>query len=141
MRSIEGFYFVYTLSYNDHVFYIGCCQDVVRRYSQHLNKKNGPMASHINTIKNKGHLPTLNIITFRPEIEARSVEEALIKCLSIGGHKLFNNQHYRFVDKPILNKGKKEACKILSKEQEYFRTIAQSWHSYYRPSIRKIETE
>lgn len=139
MKSIDGYYFVYTLSYDGNVFYIGCCKDIVKRYAQHINKKDGAMAEYITGIKAKGHLPDLNIITFRPELESRSVEESLIKCISIGGHRLFNLVHYRPANKPICDKRKKDVYKMLAKEQEELKTTAQGYRGYYRPSIRKMD--
>lgn len=138
MKSDEGYYFVYTLSYNGNIFYIGCCKDIVKRYTQHLNNKKGNLAAYITSIKETGNLPELNVITFRPQIEAHSVEETLIKCVSVGGHKLFNVQHYRYEPKKEYSKSKKQACQLLKQEQNRYKEMVKLYQGYYSPSIRKI---
>ncbi len=48
-------YFVYTLSYKDVIFYIGCSKNVEVRYKEHLScKRICPLYDYIRSIKNNG---------------------------------------------------------------------------------------
>lgn len=136
VKMRDGYFFVYALSHEDCIFYIGCTKNIKRRYLTHLNPKNiGPMAQFIQSILSKGEIPTLKVITYCPRLEAHSVEEVLIKCLNIGGHKLYNTQHCkpRKIDKW---NNKKEAIKNLINTQNTF--FSSRW-GYYKPYIKNID--
>jgi predicted GIY-YIG superfamily endonuclease len=100
-------YFVYSLSCNECVFYIGKTKNLLSRYNAHLNsyKKSGcltPVATHIKYLLENSNTIEIRVIACLPKDQAAKKEKEIIAVLSRGGHKLFNDHHsdYRWIAKP-----------------------------------------
>lgn len=92
-QPIDKMYFVYTLSHNGVIFYVGCTKNVRKRYMQHISKGNKQETGNkIRSIIDAGEMPELNIITYTLFVHARNIEETLIKCITAGGQHLYNTQ-------------------------------------------------
>ena len=137
---MKELYFVYTLSYEGNIFYVGCTKDVVTRYKMHVNRKGDfQIVEYIKTILDKGHFPTLSIITYQEKQYANSVEETLIKCMSIGGQRLFNCQHYRF-EEVATPTNKKSKVKSIKAAQEQYHKLVKGYRAFYSPQIDRSNT-
>ena len=89
--------FVYSLSYNGKVFYIGCAMDLYVRYKQHIKvgKSTTKTSLFIKQILDNNELPELNIIDRLLYDEAILLEANLIKYFSLSGQPLTNHQFKR----------------------------------------------
>src|ERR1700761_8010891 len=90
---IEGYEFVYALSSNGQVFYIGRTKDVCTRYDQHLSSGKHPktrVARYISILMAFGHIPIIRIIDYLPADEAQKSEDNLICSLKRSGQDLLN---------------------------------------------------
>jgi predicted GIY-YIG superfamily endonuclease len=133
-------FFVYTLSYDNVIFYIGCSKDVVKRYKVHLAcKKYCSLYNFINKIKSTGNVPVLNIITFSPRQEALSIERTLIKCIDIGGQKLLNTQNVPSGIKNIFYGDKKTAIEAVKERQAFYIKTLTTYQAYYKPYIERVK--
>ena len=137
MINEDDLYFVYCLSHNGNIFYIGRTKNVLSRYKSHLNNKRpSHLRDYIKSILEAGELPTLTVITYQRYIEAESVEETLIKCMSIGGQRLFNCQHFRGEKINSYNK-RKEKYKAIEAIQNEYKLKVENYEAYYCPSIKQ----
>lgn len=143
MTLIDGFCFVYTLSHNGTIFYVGKTKNVAVRYGLHLNnRKDCELVKHIQGIIQIGELPKLCIITYCPDLEAWDVEHTLITCLTIGGQLLLNyvdTARKQFLSRkpPVI---KKHAYLEIKEAQQVFVKKASTHSAYYRPHIRRINS-
>lgn len=83
--------FVYTLTDNGRVFYVGCTKDIHKRYLQHCGTNVlSETYRYIQNVMIEGRMPQIHIIHYLPANEAHFKEAALI-CLFIGcGQTLCN---------------------------------------------------
>lgn len=134
--DMKELYFVYTLSHKGSIFYVGSTKDVVKRYAMHLNRKGDfPIVEFIKTILDVGDFPTLSIITYQERSYAYNIEETLIKCMSIGGQKLFNCQHFRGEEAKIY-KTRKAKYKAIKAEQDAYHLLVKHYSAFYSPTIK-----
>ena len=79
--------FVYSLSYDGKVFYIGCAMDLYVRYKQHIKvgKSKTQTSLFIKQILDNNELPELNIIDRLLYNEAILLESKRIKYFSLSG--------------------------------------------------------
>ncbi len=133
-------YFIYTLSYNGNVFYVGKTNDICRRFSMHItSKKNFPLNIHIRSIISQGYLPILNIITYQPNPYAARLERLLIQSLSNGGQKLFNTQNYRGIRELPDHSDLKAIRKSIRDKQTHYRELEQSkYYRFYTPALKNL---
>ena len=141
MKDIEelekGLYFVYCLSHNGNIFYVGMTKNVLSRYKTHLsNTRPSPLRDYIKSILEAGELPTLTVVTYQRYIEAESIEATLIKCMSIGGQRLFNCQHFRG-EKINTYTNRKDKYKAIEAIQNEYKLKVERYGAYYCPSIRQ----
>jgi len=90
---IKGYEFIYALSSNGQVFYIGRTKDVCKRYDQHLLSGKSPktrVARYISILVAFGHTPIIRIIDYLPAKEAKESEDNLICSLKIAGQDILN---------------------------------------------------
>lgn len=84
-------WYLYTLSDNDGVFYVGITESIWNRYAQHCTINGGICSPHIYWIRLNGELPKLTIInSFQDKFTALNSEDSLIYYFSSINHKLFN---------------------------------------------------
>ena len=117
--------FVYSLSHNGQVFYIGCTKDIHKRYKQHIKHTWQPTANakYIADLLQQGIFPEINIIDYLPECEAMVKEIVLIKMFNKAGQKLTNYQNtYGWHTKPNVTETKsmKAAFRIVKYHQEVY---------------------
>jgi hypothetical protein len=94
---IKGYRFVYSLTYDNCVFYIGCTNNIIKRYKQHLSGADNAytitkIRLKLDSILERGHFPDMNIIDYLPDKEAFELESTLIKYISLTGHILDNSR-------------------------------------------------
>lgn len=87
--------FVYSLVYNNQVFYIGQTTNLCHRYAWHMNSYsfNGQItetARFIKNIRDMEEWPFMHIIDYLPKEAALQLEHQLIQCLTQAGHFLTN---------------------------------------------------
>jgi len=89
----EGYKYVYSLLNNGNVFYIGCTNNLIRRYKQHLAdlQIDYPLKKHLLTLVNSGYYPDMNIIDYLPEKEALKLEFEIVMQFGKAGHHIFND--------------------------------------------------
>lgn len=139
MKDISDYEFVYALTHEGNIFYVGKCKNVAVRYTSHLcNRTDRELGTYVRSILTAGKFPILHIITFRPSREAESVEETLIKCMTTGGHKLLNSQHSRPPSKNPNNTTRKDICTHIKEEQQMYMDMASGYRGFYQPSIRNV---
>jgi hypothetical protein len=134
---IDGMCFVYALSYNGNVFYIGKAQDLAVRYKSHLR---GYRCLHVHyyikQILSMGDVPIMKPVSYLPIKDATKKEIELINLFSMAGHELLNETNlYRpawpHQHLPLhINKQS-----ILSYLKEYQKS-KEDIHAYWK----KIET-
>lgn|SRR5574341_1116310 len=94
---IPGMYFVYSLSCEGYVFYIGMTNDLATRYKSHLCSKNNTRVSkHIQILNEANKIIHLTIIAHLPRSEAQKREQETIYLFSQAGHCILNDQHKYF---------------------------------------------
>lgn len=97
---IPGMYFVYSLSCDFNVFYIGMTGDLATRYKSHLQshkyKQASPAAKHIGNLLAEKKQIKLTIIAHLPREAAEKKEKEAIYLFSSAGHKIYNEQHTLF---------------------------------------------
>ena len=132
----DQWYFVYTLSYEDKIFYVGLTKSPARRYAEHVNNKDKcPVANYIRDILNSGNWPLLNIITYQPYTYAESIESTMIILLSSGGQKILNTN--LVTTRQLLSAGnRKDFLKAIRAEQQSYIDKANSGKGYYHPTFR-----
>ena len=85
-------WYLYTLSNNGYVFYVGISTNLLSRYKYHCTSRFETTHKYICTIKQDGRLPELTILnTFPSQMCAESAEIALINHFSSISHKLCND--------------------------------------------------
>lgn len=97
---ISGMYFVYSLTCDNSVFYIGMTNNLAARYSSHLNshraKRPTAVATHIGHLLSINKVIKLIIIDYLPREEAEKKERDIIYLFSCAGHFILNEQHTLF---------------------------------------------
>lgn len=118
--------FIYSLSYQGKVFYIGCAIDIHARYKQHLRegKSKTKNTLFIKDILSKGEFPELNILDRVTCYDSVELERKLIRYFSLAGQPLANHQ---FVTNPIYMPKNipekvtyKDMCNIIKYRQEVY---------------------
>lgn len=90
--------FVYGLTRDNHVFYVGITGFLLWRYKQHFAIY--PCSQYIMQMREKGEYPGIRIFgIYDNNSEAQAAEHSLIRCLSLMGNKLLN-----YHQNPHLNK-------------------------------------
>lgn len=116
----EKYEFVYSLIYQDRVFYVGRCKDLLKRYRWHLNAPGtAKSAQYIRWIISQGHYPDINIIDWIPEKEAIKREAQIILDFSVAGHTLTNHIFTRTPHYDIKNRPAKPTPKDMYKIAKY----------------------
>lgn len=140
---LDSMYFVYTLSHNGQLFYIGCTKDILLRYQQHLNKStNKLIRAKIAEILAAGQMPVLNVLTYTNKNHAFNIEEVLLKCLTIGGHKVLNSNFVRESNEetPCDFSNHAAAIKSVLNARNYYVEGAKRGGWYYKiPLIAGLE--
>ena len=86
--------FVYALSYNENVFYIGITCNLKRRYKTHINKYTGlPVSVYIQELITRGNVPIMKPLCYLPKAQAHIKESEIIRLFTKSGHKLLNDLH------------------------------------------------
>jgi len=89
--------YVYSLTHDGSVFYIGCTEDLSKRYMQHLaDSKKGtiPVNKYIKQMLDNSIYPEVNIICYLPKNEAIIKEAQLLLLMTDIGHNLTNRQFH-----------------------------------------------
>jgi len=128
-------YFVYSLLYSDSVFYIGCTQDMAKRYAAHLDsakKSNTKTASRIREILNNNDLPQMCIIDYLPEDDAILLEGRLIVAFTKAGQPLTNFQFNRSQIRKLHNEPDIKTRKIMIKKIKHEQLMcAHQWNQHH----------
>lgn len=94
-------WFIYSLSYQGQVFYIGVTIDMVKRYKIHLKSINQKLQNKttlfIKKILENGDCPEINIVDRLPTQKAFELEGNLIQWISKMNQPLTNRQFKRQV--------------------------------------------
>jgi len=129
-------YFIYSLSCNECVFYIGKTKNLLTRYNAHLNsyKRPGrltPIATHIKYLVEKAFIIEIRVIACLPKEQAAKKEKEIIAVLSRGGHKIFNDHHtdYRWLAKPWSQSITREEITIKIKHIQATALDAYTWNN------------
>ena len=91
--------FIYSLCYNNQVFYVGCSANLVARYRAHLNSYKSKLygktktAQFIKAIIERGEFPTIQIIDYLPMSKSWIREAEIISVFSQAGQPLTNHVH------------------------------------------------
>jgi predicted GIY-YIG superfamily endonuclease len=86
--------FIYALSYNNNVFYIGITKDMAARYLSHIRGHEClRVSSYIKDIIKKGDIPIMRPLEYLPNKEAKRKESDIIKLFTKAGHNLLNDVH------------------------------------------------
>jgi hypothetical protein len=129
----DQWYFVYTLSYEDKIFYVGLSKSPARRYAEHVNNKTiCPVADYIREILNSGNWPLLNIITYQPYNYAESIESTMIILLTSGGQKILNT-NLTTNRKLLKASNRKEFLKAIKQDAQSYVDKVNSGMAYYHP--------
>lgn len=84
-------WYIYTLSHNGSVFYVGISKNVGKRFRGHLSCQDMCTGDKIYWIRHAGELPTLEILNaVRTQREAEGIETSIIRHLCIMHNKLCN---------------------------------------------------
>ena len=85
--------YVYSLSHNNAVFYIGCAKDLKERYKGHVyHRQPTEVSKYIFSLLDSGEYPQMNIMYYLPEEEAFKKESELIELFAKSGQYLLNSQ-------------------------------------------------
>lgn len=104
LNGLDNMYFVYSLSIDGHVFYIGKCKNLAARYSAHISKAKRigyddvAIIQTIRKILASGRLPLITAIYYLTLTDALNKEKELIQLFSICAHQLSNNNLVRIED-------------------------------------------
>ena len=112
--------FIYSLSYNGQVFYVGATQNLYIRYNQHLRtgKSTTKTSLFIKTILDAGHTPIINIIDRLPYCDAIIMEEKIIRAFVLSGQPITNRQFGWRIGKPIpTDITPKQMASLINDEQ------------------------
>jgi hypothetical protein len=91
---IDDMCFIYALSYNDNVFYIGRTKDMAARYLSHIRGHEClSVSSYIKSIIKNGDTPIMQLIEYIPASLGKNREAEVIKLFTKSGHKLLNDVH------------------------------------------------
>jgi predicted GIY-YIG superfamily endonuclease len=95
--------FVYGLTDNGTIFYVGITDYVVARYQQHYSDWL-ICAAYIHQMRMREEYPGIVILgVFDTKREAEVAEHSIIRCLSFIGNKLCNNSQNPHENKIIIN--------------------------------------
>ncbi len=92
--ALPNMYFVYSLSFEGDVFYIGKCKDLAARYAAHMGTskypEGYPTGAKIATIIKSGGCPEIRIIDYLEAEQAIKRENELISLFFKAGQSLTN---------------------------------------------------
>lgn len=122
MCMIKNMSFVYSLSCDNSVFYIGMTKDIAVRYLAHINSHKGrkpsPVAKHIGLLLENNKQIALNIISYLPTDKASKKEADLIHDFTCAGHHILNEQHALFSYKTRWRE-----CKSIKETVSYLKLL------------------
>ena len=94
---IPGYEFVYALSHEGQVFYVGRTIDVLKRFDQHLSSGKRPktrVSRYISILIAFGYTPVIKVINYIPAAEAHDLEEKLIQSFKLAGQDILNGSSF-----------------------------------------------
>ena len=126
---IEGYEFIYALSYKGQVFYIGRSADALRRYDQHIAaclSSQTRVARFISILRAFDGIPMMRIIDYLPKTEAMELENQLIAHFKAAGQDILNGSSaiestfcYRLPKWASENPQRKEIREIINYWMKY----------------------
>lgn len=133
---MKGAYYIYSLSCDECIFYIGKTKNLLARYNAHLNSYRKaapitPVAEHIKRLVENSKIIEIRVIACLPDEVAAKKEKEIITILSRGGHKLFNTHHsdYRWLDKPWPSSISREEITNKIKNMQATALDAYAWNN------------
>lgn len=114
---IPEMYFIYSLSCEGQIYYIGKTKDLATRYSSHLSTNEAlNVSKYTAQLKSEGKQIMMNYIAYLPAKEAGEKEMKLILDLTKAGQKLQNSVfvwQFHKHDKIPPNLSRKDMMKFL----------------------------
>lgn len=110
--------YVYCLTYNGKIFYIGCAENMRKRYYQHTKINTLTLVGkYIKEIIKKGELPDMRLLDYLPAKEAFKLECTLIQVFIDSGIELLNSQFNMSLALPphtrVIGKNLKDMLKLI----------------------------
>lgn len=123
--------FVYSLSNDNCVFYIGCTRDISKRYKEHCQSHND-VGNYIQYMFICNKWPAITIIDYLPDDKAYFKEAELINLFISCGHYLCNGTHNTYntsikPEKPAFRLKKKIKKEVIASLKE-LQTRYITWH-------------
>lgn len=123
--------FIYSLSNDNCVFYIGCTKDISKRYLEHC-KSTSDVGNYIQHMFVNNKWPKITIIDYLPDDKASFKEAELITLFISCGHYLCNGTHNTYntsikPEKPAFRLKKRIKSEFIDSLKE-LQTRYTKWH-------------